>query len=41
MFAELQTDGSLCVTILDDRGEETSVVDHLPSATEPQFMDRL
>ena len=41
MFAELQADGSLSVTILDDRGEETSVVDHLPTATEPQSMDRL
>ena len=41
MFAELQVDGSLSLTTLDDSRQETSVVDHLPSATESQFVDRL
>ena len=41
MFAELQADGSLSLTVFDDSGERASVVDHLPSATGPQFLDRL
>ena len=41
MFAELQVDGSLSLTVLDDSGKDTSVVQHVPSATEPQFLDLL
>ena len=41
MFAELQVDGSLSLTVLDDSGKDASVVQHVPSATESQFLDLL
>ena len=41
MFAELQVDGSLSLTVLDDSGKDTSVVQHVPTATEPQFLELL
>lgn len=41
MFAELQVDGVLSFTVLDDTGEKPAVVAHFPSATESQFLDNL
>ena len=41
MFAELQADGSLSITVFDDSGQDASVANHLPSATERQFLDLL
>ena len=41
MFAELQVDGSLSLTVLDDSGKDTSVVQHVPTATGPQFLELL
>ena len=41
MFGELQADGSLSVTVLDDRSEPTSVKKHLPLTNESRFMEFL
>lgn len=38
MFGELQTDGSLSVTVLDDRSEPVSVKKHLRFTNEAQFL---
>ena len=41
MFAELKADGTLNLSVLDDRGQDARVVRHLPSATESEFVDQL
>ena len=41
MFGELQADGTLSVTVLDDRSENVVVKEHLPAANEDQFLEVL
>ena len=41
MFGELQADGGLSVTVLDDRSEDVSVKKYFSPATEAQFVESL